>query len=82
MKVTMMVYENNKYFDNSLLIEARQIEYEIESFRVISGEEARQIESETDGSCIDPYHEYLELTFTNGTTGTFRNSFVDLFRLH
>lgn len=82
MKVTMMVYENNKYFDNSLLIEARQIEYEIESFRVISGEEARQIESETDGSCIDPYHEYLELTFANGTTGTFRNSFVDLFRLH
>ena len=82
MKVVLIVYENNKYSNNDLPIDARQIESEIKSFRIITGKEARQIESETDGSCIDPYHEYLELTFANGTTGTFRNSFVDLFRLH
>lgn len=82
MKVVLMVYENDKYSNNDLPIDARQVESEIKSFRIVKGGESRQIESETDGSCIDPYHEYLELTFANGTTGTFRNSFVDLFRLH
>lgn len=82
MKVVLMVYENDKYSNNDLPIDARQVECEIKSFRIVTGEEARQIEGETDGSCIDPYHEYLELTFANGTTGTFRNSFVDLFRFH
>ena len=82
MKVVLIVYENNKHFNNDLPIDARQVESEIKSFRIVTGEEARLIESETDGSCVDPYHEYLELTLANGDTATFRNSFVDLFRFH
>lgn len=74
MKVVLFVYDN-KYLD-------KKIEFEIEGFRIITGKEAMRIESETDESCIDPYHEYLELIFENGTTSTYRNSFVDLFRLH
>ena len=82
MRLTLLVYDNDKYLDRKSFIDAKKVEYEIEGFRVITGEEAWQIESETDESCIDPCHEYLELAFINGTTCTFRNSFVDLFRLH
>jgi len=49
-------------------------------FEVITGEAAAQIENESDGSCIDEYHEYLVLHFENGDTATFRNSHVDLFK--
>ena len=49
MKVVLMVYENDKYSNNDLPIDARQVECEIKSFRIVTGEEARQIESEADG---------------------------------
>lgn len=78
MKVVLTIYENNS---GNMSIDARQVEIEIRSFRIITGEEARYIESKTDGSCIDPYHEYLELTLAKGTTVTFPNSFVKL-RFH
>lgn len=77
MKVLLKVYEETKYTAD----EAKyRIEYEITGWRVATGEEAKAIEAETDGSCIDEYHEYLILEFADGDTSTFRNSHVDLMR--
>ena len=51
----------------------------IKAWSIVSGEDAAEIESMTDASGIDEYHEYLVLHFTNGETATFRNSHVDMF---
>ena len=51
----------------------------IEAWSIVSDEDAAEIESMTDESGIDEYHEYLVLYFTNGETATFRNSHVDMF---
>lgn len=51
----------------------------IKAWSIISDEDAAEIESMTDASGIDEYHEYLVLHFENGETATFRNSHVDMF---
>lgn len=81
-KVKLDVYEQCKYtasaevFDN-----AKEVEYEIENWEIVSDEDAVEIENETDNSCIDDFHEYLVLHLTDGSTATFRNSYVDMFRI-
>lgn len=51
----------------------------IKAWSIVSGEDAAEIESMTDASGIDEYHEYLVLDFANGETATFRNNHVDMF---
>jgi hypothetical protein len=46
---------------------------------VVAGEQAKEIETHTDESCIDDMHKYLVLYFENGETFIFRNSDVDMF---
>ena len=79
MKVIVKVYNECKYNPTSEVI-ARP-EYEIKGFKVVTGgSEAEEIESMTDASGVDEFHEYLVLELEDGETATFRNSHVDMFR--
>lgn len=84
-KATLHVYEECKYtaaelghdevFENCMQVKYDNVEY----IEIVNGDDAKAIEAETDGSCIDDMHEYLVLHFTDGQTSTFRNSYVDMF---
>lgn len=77
-KATVKLYitEGVKWEDSN----EKEIHYTgLKSWSIVDGEDAKEIEAETDGSCIDENHEYLILEFVNGTTTTFRNSHVDMF---
>lgn len=79
--VTLDIYDECKYtataevFENEITVCYKGVT----GFEVVTGEAARRIEEETDGTSIDDLHEYLVLFFADGTTSTFRNSYVDLF---
>lgn len=76
--VELFVYDACKYTGN--ITEERMVTYTgLTSWDIVDGDDAAEIEAHTDGSCIDDNHEYLVLHFEDGTTGTFRNSYVDMF---
>ena len=77
MNAKVIVYDEIKYLPTSEKV--AEVEYEIESFKVVSGDEATEIGLSTDESSRDEYNEYLVLTLAGGDTSTFRNSHVDLF---
>lgn len=58
-----------------------EVEYnDVTKWDIIEGgQEAEEIESQTDADGIDENHEYLVLHFENGETSTFRNSHVDMY---
>lgn len=76
MKVLVETYDFSKYERGSKKVgEAR---YDIEKFEVkqFSDEEIFKMGFDE----VDPYGEYLVLTFADGETATFRNSLCDMFR--
>lgn len=76
--VKLFIYANNKY--SGIIGEEKEINYSgLKSWSIISGDDAKTIENETDGSCIDENHEYLQLSFVDGSVATFKNSYVDMF---
>lgn len=77
------VYSECKYTANKEVFEnAKEVRYnDIKCWEIVSGDDATEIENETDSSCIDDCHEYLVLHFVNGETATFRNSYVDMFAI-
>lgn len=78
--VTIYITDDVKY---NLTETSNEIKVEytgLTSWDIIEGgTEAKELESETDDSGIDEYHEYLVLHFENGTQSTFRNSHCDMF---
>lgn len=79
--VELHIFENCKYTNKkNELGEETVVKYAgVKSYSIIEcGKEAEAIESIVDASGVDPYHEYLVLHFENGTTATFRNSYVDM----
>jgi hypothetical protein len=76
--VEIEIHKTVKYFD--LSEELDRVSYsDAVAWEIVTGEAAAQIEAESDGSCIDDFHEYLVITFADGETSTFRNSYVDMF---
>lgn len=52
----------------------------IKSYEIIDGQEAKEMEKEfTNKNEIDDLHEYLIINHLDGTSTTYKNSYVDLF---
>lgn len=68
---------SEEVFENSIRHQYKGIKF----WEIVTDEDAEALEAESDGSCIDEYHEYLVLHFEDGDTATFRNSHVDMFRI-
>lgn len=77
-KVEVEIHKTVKYFDSAENLD--RIGYtDAVAWEVVTGKAAAKIEAESDGSCIDDFHEYLIIYFADGETSTFRNSYVDMF---
>lgn len=76
--ITIELYDRCKYIKTAKVI--KTVKYTgVTAWDIIEGgEEAKQIESTTDESGVDPYYEYLVLHFKDGVTSTYRNSFCDM----
>ena len=79
MKLNVKLYNECKYEKDSKVI--KDVNLEGIASLEIKEIPASEILKETDGSCVDPYNEYLILAYENGETSTFRNSYVDVFRI-
>lgn len=78
--VVVEVYSKCKY--NASEEHPLTVQYSgLVSWDIVSGYEASLIEAETDESSIDDFHEYLVLHFEDSSEATFRNSYVDMFRI-
>ena len=79
MKLNIKLFDKCKYEEDAKIIKDVNITGII-SLEVVEIP-ASKILTETDGSCVDDYNEYLILTYDNGETSTYRNSYVDVFRI-
>ena len=81
MKAYLVGYDRVKYRRDSKPILRHVFSEDVTGYEVktVSVED---ILADTDGSCVDPYDEYLVITFSDGVTSTFRNSYFDAFLIH
>ena len=81
MKVLVKIYDGVKYFRGSEKV-TEHTYTDVESWKVVGGREAEEVEKEFIGNDLDEFQEYLILSFADGTTATFRNSHIDLFKIY
>lgn len=78
MELKVKVYDGVKYEATSEKV--NEIVYNnVEKLEVKTVEDSEIFAQGFDET--DPYKEYAEITFANGETATFRNSFVDIFKM-
>ena len=79
--VKVIIFDKCKYTMLPETVEnAKTINYSgVSNLEIVTGEDAKEIEGMTDGSCMDDFHEYLVLHFEDGSESTFRNSYTDMF---
>lgn len=79
-RVTVEQYDSCKYFGGAE--EGRRTEYrDVEAFEVVHGEAAALMEAGMDPASVDDFHEYLVIYMASGETATYRNSYVDMFKI-
>lgn len=78
--VKIVMYDRRKY-EKEVLV-TNEIEYKnVRSYKTVGGAEGVEIGLQTDDNSRDDFNEYIVLTFEDGTTATFRNSYCDLFKV-
>lgn len=78
--VEVEIYEECKYKTTEEPVTIARYEG-LDHWYIITGEDATEVGNMTDEASRDDYNEYLELHFTDGSVATFRNSYVDMFRV-
>lgn len=81
MKVYIVGYDRVKYRRDSKPIWGHTFSEDVTGYEVKTIP-VEEILAKTDESWVDPYDEYLIITFSDGATSTFRNSYFNLFLLH
>lgn len=77
MKMIIKLYDGNKYSKDSKKIKEIVLDG-VKDFRTVMmrKDQAQQLGYDE----FDPYGSYLWITFEDGSTSAYRNSFVDLFK--
>lgn len=81
MKACLVCYDRVKYRKGSKPFFRYELLGDVSRYEVKSIP-AKEILAETDGPCVDPYDEYLIITYSIGVTRTYRNSYYDIFLIH
>ncbi len=76
MKILVKVYDKSKYEADAEIVHEQEYN-NVLCWEVLSGKQFRVGVYDE----LDENDEYLRLYFADGTTSTFRNSHVDLFRI-
>lgn len=78
MNFILKVYDKVKYLpDSAVKTEACYREVESMTMATLSADEIYKLGYDE----VDPFDEYVTFHFTDGSESTFRNSFVDVFKV-
>lgn len=76
-KVEIVILDRCKYEGLSKVVARTELVIDDYEVKTISNQEIYEQGFDE----VDPYQEYLIISYSDGRKGTFRNSFVDMFRV-